>query len=105
MSTRRTGHAATLLPDGKVLISGGTNSEGLPESSAEIFDSSGDEGVGSFTATESMTIARTEHTVTPLLDGRVLMSGGFTPEGVTASAEIFDPAGNDGEGTFAPPGA
>jgi hypothetical protein len=38
-----------------------------------------------------MTEARAAHTATTLLDGRVLIAGGLSPD-ATASAELFDPA-------------
>jgi parallel beta-helix repeat protein len=91
MTTARRSHASTLLSEGRVLITGGRNNMYGFLSSAELFDPAGGGGLGSFTATGSMTIARTEHTATPLVDGRVLVSGGFTPYGVTTSAEIYDP--------------
>jgi Galactose oxidase, central domain len=59
MITSRAGHGATLLPNGKVLITGGV-STGFPQSvlsSAEIYDPS----AGMFTATGNMVAPRTRH--------------------------------------------
>jgi hypothetical protein len=79
----RSGHTATLLADGKVLIVGGSG-----DTSAEIFDPAS----GMSVATGNTNYARTGHTATTLSDGRVLIAGGGS-----ASAEIYDPAA----GTFA----
>ena len=47
---------------------------------------------GMFTATGSMTEARSLHTATLLLDGRVLLAGGYGAKGGLASAEVYDPS-------------
>jgi hypothetical protein len=47
-----------------------------------------------------MTTPRAGATATLLADGKVLFTGGYTPQGVTASAEIYDPV----TGAFAPTG-
>jgi hypothetical protein len=83
MTTPRTGHAATLLDDGRVLITGGHTDSFL--ASAEIYDPLR----RSFSATGSMTSAREEHTSTLLTDGRVLVTGGVGP---STNAELYDPA-------------
>lgn len=44
----------------------------------------------------SMSIARDWHVAVALSDGRVLVAGGYTPQGLATSAEIYDPA----TGTF-----
>jgi len=99
MVVARASHTATLLPDGKVLIAGGsptTQTLGFL-SSAELYDPSTE----LFTATAAMTVARVGHTATLLNNGQVLLAGGSNPQtnGVSAalaSAELYDPA----TGTF-----
>jgi hypothetical protein len=100
MNEARADHTATLLPDGKVLVVGGSGSSliDLP-TSAELFDP----GSGSWTATGSMIEARDNPMATLLPDGTVLVAGGFHQKGCTpstpcsgsidplASAELYDP--------------
>ena len=84
-------HTATLLPNGKVLLTGGTNEDCGTFSIAELYDPSTD----TFTVTGNMTMARAGHTATLLPDGTVLIAGGV-PFGAIASAELYNPA----TGTF-----
>jgi len=82
----RYGHTATLLPSGRVLLTGGTDPALTPV--AELYDPQ----TGTFVATGPMTTARSEHTATVLADGEVLIVGGNGANGQpVASAEIFDP--------------
>lgn len=97
LTTPREFHTATLLQNGKVLVTGGNVFQGYPTwllatASAELYDPAS----GTFTATGNMTVARTGHTASLLADGRVLIFGGTTAG--TPSAEFYDPA----TGTFAP---
>jgi len=82
-------HKATLLPNGKVLVSGGEHENfGDALSSAELFDPV----TGNWTTTGSMTAAREGHTATLLLNGKVLIAGGGGLNAILSSAELYDPA-------------
>ena len=91
MSSPRSFHAATLLADGRVLITGGHRFNFLNSAleTAEIYDPA----TGMFTPQENMSTRRQDHTATQLVDGRVLVIGGYddTSAGLS-SAEVFDPA-------------
>ena len=84
----RIGHRATLLQNGKVLITGNRDSD---QDTAEIYDPKN----GVFTETNPMNSPRCMHTSTLLRDGRVLITGGsyLVNETQTAlsSAELYDP--------------
>ena len=82
MATARAAHTATLLMNGKVLITGGTT-----VLTAEIFDPAS----RVFMTTGSITDFRSSHTATLLLNGTVLVAGGSGPARLS-SAEVFDPA-------------
>jgi hypothetical protein len=90
----RAWQTATLLADGRVLITGGggdyTNRSFL--ASAALYNPK----TGTFSPTGSMTEPRTYHQATLLLGGRVLITGGYGALAPLASAEIYDPA----SGTF-----
>ena len=72
MATARYDHTAALLPNRKVLITGGSNGRAI--SSAEIYDPS----TNIWTPAGSMGTARYNHTATLLPDGAVLIAGQFT---------------------------
>jgi hypothetical protein len=82
MTAARSGHTATLLQNGMVLVAGGANGA-LVTPSAEIYNPT----TNSWAVAASMANARTGHTATLLSDGRVLVVGG----GAGATAEIYDP--------------
>lgn len=93
MALARFNHTATLLPDGRVLIAGGTTPD-LPDTdvadSVEIFDPA----TGRFTAAGRMLRPRTEHRATLLGSGAVLFSGGHTVNESTyasSTVEAFNP--------------
>ena len=87
MIFRRSSHAAELLPDGSVLITGGVSrmdSSNPILRSAEIFDPA----LENFLETEPMGTARTGHSATLLKTGEVLIVGGWGA-GSAKSAELF----------------
>jgi hypothetical protein len=87
MTTARSLHTATLLPNSKVLITGGSQPGTPPANvalaSAELYDPS----TGTFSRTGNMAAARADHSATLLPDGRVLITGS-----AGTIAEIYDPA-------------
>ena len=93
MLRARAAHTATLLGDGKILIVGGENQDGLVVES-EIFDPA----TGLFTPGPPSILPRSDHAATLLPDGRVLVTGGTSGDTLLDSTEIFDPA----TGLFSP---
>src|SRR5947209_1683938 len=73
LTRERMFHAATLLTNGRVLITGGFATPGSSVwASAELYDPA----TGTFTATGNMTTPRYSHTATLLPNGKVLIAGG-----------------------------
>jgi hypothetical protein len=106
LQSARTLHTATLLADGRVLITGGSAAEVIL-GTAELYDPAS----GSFSTTGAPSTARALQTATLLTDGHVLVVGGIATSiqvgagssssgGPLATAELYDPA----SGTFAPTG-
>ena len=83
----RSGHSATLLTDGKVLIAGGMRRNQDFYRSAELYDLS----TGKFEPASEMAIARVGHIAALLRSGKVLIAGGWIGHGCTDSAELYDP--------------
>jgi Kelch motif len=90
MGTARAGAAAARLPDGRVLVVGGSDGNVPFHSSAEIFDPK----TNTFSPTGSMSSPRFNPVAAPLPDGRVLVAGGRDGAADLASAEVFNPATN-----------
>lgn len=95
MATPRAGHTATLLPDGRVLVAGGSPNGVVTIASAEIYDPAS----GAFSYVGEMTVPREAHSATLLRSGKVLIAGGGRRgrPGIYIAydvAEIFDPETN-----------
>jgi len=92
LTTPREGHAAVLLNNGQVLLTGGDNPPNGSLNNAEIYDPP----TNTFTLVASpMTVARTSHVVTLLNGGKVLVAGGATDSNTGSAAlnaaELYDP--------------
>jgi N-acetylneuraminic acid mutarotase len=89
LGTGRSGHTATLLEDGTVLVAGGYSDLGA-EASAEVYRP----GTTSWSAVGSMAEPRGwGATATLLRDGTVLVAGGYDTR-ILNTAEVYNP-GND----------
>ncbi|MHB8419874.1 MAG: DUF6531 domain-containing protein, partial [Myxococcales bacterium] len=85
----RSRHAATLLAEGRVLISGGVGTDGRVVETAELFDPA---SASVSQPTFPSALARASHSTTLLPDGRVLFAGGLASSGATlATAALWDP--------------
>ncbi|NWG13688.1 MAG: hypothetical protein HXY20_09155 [Acidobacteria bacterium] len=88
MTVARHSYADASLSDGRVLITGGEDSNGTLITAEAYTPSS-----GSFVATAGqMTTARARHTATLLSNGRVLLVGGQGAGSTNNTAETYDPA-------------
>ena len=90
-SAAGTGHTATRLLDGRVLVVGGGDRCGSVFNTAAVFDPTSD----TWTAVANMATAREFHSAILLPDGRVLVAGGATSTtfNFVTSAEVYDPVG------------
>ncbi len=87
-SVSRELHTATLLPNGKVLVAGGS----VSTAAAELYDP--DSNVWS--SAGSLSIARVQHTTTLLSNGKVLVAAGNGQgQTDTTTAELYDPVANN----------
>jgi hypothetical protein len=75
-----------LLPNGQVFVTGGHVIAGQALASAELYEPAS----GTWTSTESLATARSDHTATLLPNGHVLVAGGSNDSGDLASAELYD---------------
>src|SRR4030095_12261866 len=86
----RTGHTATLLKNGRVLVTGGTTNS-LLSTDIELFDPS----TGASTLVAQMAEPRRGHVAALLQNGSVLIAGGYTTgDSVLQSAFVFNPTTN-----------
>jgi hypothetical protein len=102
MAFARRQHNATVLPDGTVLVTGGTSSPGFNDPTNAIFAAElWNPATGQFKTLSSAKVPRVYHSIAALLpDGRVLSSGGSgSGAPVYSNGEIFSPPylfNNDG---------
>jgi N-acetylneuraminic acid mutarotase len=83
MNDARHSHTASLLANGKVLVTGGYGVSVL--NSSELYDPS----IGIWQTTSSLNNARYGHTASALTNGKVLVSGGHSSNGAVNSAELY----------------
>lgn len=92
MSVSRVGHTSTLLPNGKVLLAGGSDTSTL----ADEFDPAASAGAGGFSVSvNGMASIRDYPSAVLLPNGKVLVLGGFNPGQASprqlSSADLYDP--------------
>jgi Galactose oxidase-like, Early set domain len=90
MHYKRRQHNAVVMPDGKVLIVGGSKGSGFDDASAPVYPSEiWDPATGTFTIVASISKYRGYHSTALLLpDGRILSAGGNVGG---ANAQVFSP--------------
>ncbi len=94
MTYGRSGHTATLLPNGKVLVAGGVGSGSTSLASAELYDPA----TSTWAVTGTLSTGRNSHTASLLLNGTVLVAGGqINGDGgngtqTISSSEVYTPA-------------
>lgn len=81
-------HSATLLDDGRVLATGGSQGPGLTISSAQIYNPA----TAMWSHTTPMTYRRKSHASVLLANGKVLVFGGSDDTSILDSAEVYDPS-------------
>jgi N-acetylneuraminic acid mutarotase len=99
LSTARVFHTATVLQNGKVLVTGGSNFTTIIYDTAELYDP----GTGFWSGVGKMTSARIVHTATLLNSGKLLVVGGFNNQPIDStnkSTEQFDPVSGNWTRTF-----
>jgi len=89
LSVPRFGHAASLLSNGKVLVTAGYEN-GVVGNTCELYDPV----AGTFSATAKLNNSRCFHTQTTLPSGKVLVVGGANDFGTLNTSEIYDPVAN-----------
>ena len=86
MQHARVSASAVLLESGLLLVAGGWDGEGVR--TAELYDPA----TGAWTETGDLRDTREgAQTIVLLRDGRVLLTGGFSPTAFRATAETYDP--------------
>ncbi len=88
LGVARSFHTATALPDGRLVVVGGQDSDGRGTASVELFDPV----AGTFWPSQSLGSARSLHAATTLMDGRILIAGGAAFGSAVLTCELYDPA-------------
>ena len=91
--TGREEHTATLLQNGTVLVTGGTDGRDTALASAELYNPK----TSRWMSAGTMATTRLDHTATLLPNGKVLVAGGLDasfPASTLASTELYDPNTN-----------
>ena len=87
MHCPRCAHTASLLTNGKVLVTGARRDD--CQNSTELYDPS----TGIWIASNSMKSARWWHTASVLKNGKVLITGGYVNNSIVLnSTELYDPS-------------
>jgi NHL repeat/Kelch motif len=91
MNLARSGHQATLLMDGRVLVTGGSDRGGQAIARTEIYDPF----AGTWSLAQANIVHRLGHAAALLHDGRVLVVGGTASARscqLIGSAELYEPS-------------
>ena len=88
--TARAGHTLSTLANGKILVVGGSDNTGWAIYQSELYDPA----TGLFTAAANTVVRRSAHSASVLTNGKVLIVGGSNENGMTSSAELYDPGSN-----------
>src|SRR4051794_26070334 len=96
LATGRYDHTATLLRDGRVLVTGGNDNDAL--ASAQLYNPA----TNSWSSAAAMNVARHGQAAVMMQSGKVLVAGGFAPtsdpnsgaRGYSRAAEVYDPDAN-----------
>ncbi len=86
LNPSRPWHAAAPLPDGSVLVTGGSTNTGYLDTAVKL-----DPSTLKWLPAGKMQVVRAKHTATALADGRVLVVGGAIFGTISKTAEIYDP--------------
>lgn len=89
-SMARLYHTATLLADGRVLVTGGFDSGNGSTSSCEFYNPS----TNTWSPAPALLTGRRAHSAVLLGNGKVLVSGGLASLGMAYFSELFDPVTN-----------
>lgn len=88
MNFNRFSFSSVLLPDGNILITGGTESGTMASARVEMYNMA----TNNFDNWGALVTGRSSHTATVMSDGRVLIAGGVVANGdTTNSLEICNP--------------